>query len=478
MMFRRSGRAAASSRARSSASSTPSSSPERAEAGERQRRRRARTAAQGDRARRGACSRTSASSRTRPPTSSRPSGRSSSATGASSMQSATEWIASLSPWPRTGSGSSGCRRSSTALGNPERALRRRSTSSARTASRPPTRTIAALSRADGLAVGAYTLPARARLARAARHGCRGGSSGRSNACAPRRRGGRGDAVRGADRGRARRLRRSAASTSRSSKRGSAAGSTRRTCSTRAVVLLTNVGLEHTECSATTREQIAREKLAVAQPGPSSCCPTTECAPLVRRRTRSPARRRPRRRRRPSSATRPTPQVEVALAGPPRASRGDREVRDGAHTPEAVDWLLERLPRPHDYVVVASILADKDVDEILGGSLGRGRTLIATTLVERARAARGGGRRPRRAALRARSRLSPTRRAPSPGPGPLGEPSSSPAPFTSLPISRTDEMHTMAHFGDKLIVFPSPSAARRSSSGSRSRRDTSLGRILL
>jgi dihydrofolate synthase/folylpolyglutamate synthase len=53
------------------------------------------------------------------------------------------------------------------------------------------------------------------------------------------------------------------------------------------------------------------------------------------------------------------------------------VRDGAHTPEAVEWLLERLPRPHDYVVVASILADKDADAMLGKLARAGRTLIAT-----------------------------------------------------------------------------------------------------
>jgi folylpolyglutamate synthase/dihydropteroate synthase len=69
------------------------------------------------------------------------------------------------------------------------------------------------------------------------------------------------------------------------------------------------------------------------------------------------------------------EVEVALAG--RLELREGEVRDGAHTPEAVDWLLERLPRPHDYVVVASILADKDADAILGRLAGAGRTLIAT-----------------------------------------------------------------------------------------------------
>jgi dihydrofolate synthase/folylpolyglutamate synthase len=53
------------------------------------------------------------------------------------------------------------------------------------------------------------------------------------------------------------------------------------------------------------------------------------------------------------------------------------VWDGAHTPEAADWLLERLPGPHDYVIVASILADKDAPAILDRLARAGRTLVAT-----------------------------------------------------------------------------------------------------
>jgi dihydrofolate synthase / folylpolyglutamate synthase len=68
-------------------------------------------------------------------------------------------------------------------------------------------------------------------------------------------------------------------------------------------------------------------------------------------------------------------VEVRLAG--RLEVNGAEVRDGAHTPEAVDWLLERLPKPHDYVVVASILADKDAAGILSRLAAAGSTLVAT-----------------------------------------------------------------------------------------------------
>ncbi len=53
------------------------------------------------------------------------------------------------------------------------------------------------------------------------------------------------------------------------------------------------------------------------------------------------------------------------------------MRDGAHTPAAADWLLERLPRPHDYVVVASLLSDKDAEGILERLSQAGPTLVAT-----------------------------------------------------------------------------------------------------
>ena len=73
-------------------------------------------------------------------------------------------------------------------------------------------------------------------------------------------------------------------------------------------------------------------------------------------------------------------LELADASlPGRLEITGDEVRDGAHTPAAVDWLLARLPygdRP-DYVVVASILGDKDADAILERLAGAGRVLVAT-----------------------------------------------------------------------------------------------------
>jgi folylpolyglutamate synthase/dihydropteroate synthase len=43
----------------------------------------------------------------------------------------------------------------------------------------------------------------------------------------------------------------------------------------------------------------------------------------------------------------------------------------------VDWLLQRLPPPRDYAVVASILADKDAAGILARLAAAGPTLVAT-----------------------------------------------------------------------------------------------------
>ena len=78
-----------------------------------------------------------------------------------------------------------------------------------------------------------------------------------------------------------------------------------------------------------------------------------------------------------------------------------EVRDGAHTPEAVDWLLERLPEPRSYVVVASILDDKDAAGILARLAGSGPDAGRDAVDERAGAPRGGRRPGRRRMVRPR-----------------------------------------------------------------------------
>jgi dihydrofolate synthase / folylpolyglutamate synthase len=138
-----------------------------------------------------------------------------------------------------------------------------------------------------------------------------------------------------------------------------------------VVLLTNVHLEHTEVLGETREQIAAEKLAVAGPGATVVLPDDEFAalapgPVVIGGAREAAE---------AFLGRSAELAEASLPG--RLELREGEVRDGAHTPEAVDWLLERLPEPGEYVVVASILGDKDADGILERLARAGRTLVAT-----------------------------------------------------------------------------------------------------
>jgi dihydrofolate synthase/folylpolyglutamate synthase len=138
-----------------------------------------------------------------------------------------------------------------------------------------------------------------------------------------------------------------------------------------IVLLTNVGLEHTGVLGTTREAIAAEKLAVAGPGSTVILPDEEFAHLLQGDVRIGG---------AEEAVEAflgerRPLAEVSLPG--RLEIRPGEVRDGAHTPDAVEWLLERLPEPYDYVVVASILGDKDAAGILDRLARAGRTLVAT-----------------------------------------------------------------------------------------------------
>ena len=141
-----------------------------------------------------------------------------------------------------------------------------------------------------------------------------------------------------------------------------------------VVLLTNVGLEHTDVLGDTREAIAAEKLAVAGPHATVVLPDEEFAHLVPGRTvvvggaREAA---------SAALGRETELAEATLPGRLEVRAAEAEVRDGAHTPEAVDWLLDRLPEPHAYVVVASILGDKNLAGILDRLARAGRTLVAT-----------------------------------------------------------------------------------------------------
>jgi dihydrofolate synthase/folylpolyglutamate synthase len=172
-----------------------------------------------------------------------------------------------------------------------------------------------------------------------------------------------------------------------------------------VVVLTNVALEHTDVLGTTREAIAAEKLAVVQPGSTAVLGEREWEQLAY----------------DSGAARvvaiPARNVALAVAaaqeflgrpvdaGPAqrvqlpgrleRRGEAPLEIWDGAHNLAGVGHVLARLPARR-YVIVASILGDKDVDGMLAalGALGdrfvatqsrSGRVVPASELARRARA---------------------------------------------------------------------------------------------
>jgi len=143
------------------------------------------------------------------------------------------------------------------------------------------------------------------------------------------------------------------------------------------VALTNVSLDHTDVLGETREAIADEKLAVVAFGATVVLGEAEW--VSRARARGAARvvvaDDVGRAAAEAFLGRPLEgEVETHLPG--RFDEVGDDVFAGAHNPAGVEWLLERLPRS-DYVVVASILADKDAEAILTRLGGAGDTLVAT-----------------------------------------------------------------------------------------------------
>jgi dihydrofolate synthase/folylpolyglutamate synthase len=153
-----------------------------------------------------------------------------------------------------------------------------------------------------------------------------------------------------------------------------------------VVVLTNVGLDHTEQLGETREEIAAEKLAVVHDGAA----VVLCEPEWRSLARSSG----------AATTVLTGRSNLALAvaaaetflGRPvdpaaaegltlpgrleRRSEHPLEIWDGAHNLDGVGYLLPRLP-DRRYVVVVSILRDKDVEGMLAALSVVGDTVVAT-----------------------------------------------------------------------------------------------------
>lgn len=153
-----------------------------------------------------------------------------------------------------------------------------------------------------------------------------------------------------------------------------------------IVVLTGVGLDHQEQLGETREEIAAEKLAVVRAGATVVLGEPEWAAAAREAGAG----------RIVSAE-GSAQLAAAAASAflgqdvdPAAAEGVRlagrleqigespvEVWDGAHNAEGARWLIHQLAgEPH--VLVASILRDKPIDEMLRAFSELARTLVATT----------------------------------------------------------------------------------------------------
>ena len=153
-----------------------------------------------------------------------------------------------------------------------------------------------------------------------------------------------------------------------------------------VVVLTNVGLDHTDVLGATREEIAREKLAVVTPGAAAVLGEPEWEQLARENGAEvvvvPGR---------SALGLAAAAAETFLGRPVDVHAADNvrlpgrlerrreeplEVWDGAHNLDGIGWLLPRLPSAR-WTIVASILADKDGEGMLAALAAVGDALVAT-----------------------------------------------------------------------------------------------------
>ena len=152
-----------------------------------------------------------------------------------------------------------------------------------------------------------------------------------------------------------------------------------------VQVLTNVALEHTEVLGTTREAIAVEKLAVVQPGSTVVVGEPEWEGLARENGAEQVVVAGHSNLAIAIAAaeaylgRPVDgHVQVQLPGRlERLSEYPLEIWDGAHNLAGLGYMLPRLPTA-SYVVVASILADKDVEGMLAALSVLGSRLVATS----------------------------------------------------------------------------------------------------
>jgi dihydrofolate synthase/folylpolyglutamate synthase len=152
-----------------------------------------------------------------------------------------------------------------------------------------------------------------------------------------------------------------------------------------VQVLTNVALEHTDVLGTSREAIAAEKLAVVQPGAVVVLGEPEWEALARENGAEQVVVAGHSNLALAMAAaeaflgRPVDgHVDVQLPGRLERLREDPlEIWDGAHNLAGLGYLLPRLPSAR-YVVVAAILADKEVDGMLAALSVLGDRLVATS----------------------------------------------------------------------------------------------------
>jgi dihydrofolate synthase / folylpolyglutamate synthase len=152
-----------------------------------------------------------------------------------------------------------------------------------------------------------------------------------------------------------------------------------------VQVLTNVALEHTDVLGTTREAIAAEKLAVVQPGGTVVLGEPEWESLARQNGAAMVVMAGRSNLALALAAaeaflgRPVEgHVDVRLPGRlERRSHDPLEIWDGAHNLGGIAYVLPRLPASR-YVVLASMLVDKDVDGMLAALSALGNRLVATS----------------------------------------------------------------------------------------------------
>jgi dihydrofolate synthase/folylpolyglutamate synthase len=153
-----------------------------------------------------------------------------------------------------------------------------------------------------------------------------------------------------------------------------------------IIVLTNVALDHQEHLGTTRPEIASEKLAVIKPGATVVLGESEwgAAAEAHGATRVLCADSPAELARISAEAHLGERLgAVDVPDPSLPGRCERiaedpeEIWDGAHNPHAVAWLKQQRAGI-DHVVVLSILADKDVDEMLAGFAKLGSVLVATT----------------------------------------------------------------------------------------------------